>query len=134
SARAGFGVRRGRRPGATQEAWLGSVHDCEPREEGHRPVPGTTGVSAEVSLGVAEKTLPCRSTTQTYEVSSPGDPSLRDSALGPWRGAKALMVWGSPAGGISGQASFSRITVRRCTAYAFESRPAIGTSTKRGSP
>src|SRR5467141_523941 len=70
-ARAGFGVSRGRLPGATQEACLGSVHDCEPREEGHKPVPGTTGVSAEVSLGVAEKTLPCRSTTQIYEVSNP---------------------------------------------------------------
>src|SRR5215471_17179954 len=92
SARAGLGVRRGRRPGATQEAWSGSVHDCEPREEGHRPVPGTTGVSAEVSLGVAEKTLPCRSTTQTYEVSSPGGPPLRDSALAPWRVAKAVKL------------------------------------------
>jgi hypothetical protein len=37
--------------------------DCEPREETVRPVPGTTGVSVETSLGVAENALPAASTT-----------------------------------------------------------------------
>ena len=61
-AKAGFGVRRGRFPGATEEAWPGTAHDWEPREEGQKPVPGMTGDSHDTSLGVAEKQLPCRST------------------------------------------------------------------------
>src|SRR5207244_209136 len=60
---AGLGVRRGRLPGATPEGWSGSPQDWLPREEGMRPSPGTTGALKEPSLGVAEKTLPCRSTT-----------------------------------------------------------------------
>src|SRR6185503_4797834 len=66
----GFGVRRGRFRGATAAGWSGSVQDCDPREDTHNPVPGTTGVSPEMSLGVAEKALPNRSMTQTYDVSS----------------------------------------------------------------
>jgi hypothetical protein len=58
SASAGLGVSRGRLPGATEAATAGSAQDCEPREDGHSPVPGITGVLAETSLGVAEKTLP----------------------------------------------------------------------------
>src|SRR5215467_15733648 len=71
-ASAGFGVSRGRLPGATEAGSAGSAHDCEPREEGHSPVPGITGVLLETSLGVAENALPWRSTTHTYEVSSWG--------------------------------------------------------------
>src|SRR5689334_20874449 len=72
SANAGLGVRRGRLPGANAAGCVGSVHDCEPRDEGHRPVPGITGVALEPSLGVAENALPWRSTTLTYEVSGGG--------------------------------------------------------------
>src|SRR5581483_9571481 len=64
-ASAGLGVSRGRLPGATEEGSAGSAHDWEPREDGHRPVPGMTGVLLETSLGVAEKTLPCLSTAHT---------------------------------------------------------------------
>ena len=48
----------GRLPGATEAATDGSAQDCEPREEGHSPVPGITGVVVETSLGVAEKVFP----------------------------------------------------------------------------
>ena len=43
----------------------GSAQDCAPREETQSPVPGITGVSKEISLGVAEKTLPSLSMVQT---------------------------------------------------------------------
>lgn len=36
----GLGVSRGRLPGCTQEGLLGSAQDCEPREEGTKPMPG----------------------------------------------------------------------------------------------
>ena len=42
-AKAGLGVSRGRLPGATPAGWRGSGRDCEPRFDGTRPVPGTTG-------------------------------------------------------------------------------------------
>src|SRR5215207_7811817 len=71
-ASAGFGVRRGRLPGATPAGWRGSGRDCEPREEGMRPVPGTIGEPYEPSLGVAENRLPQRSATHTYDVSGSG--------------------------------------------------------------
>src|SRR5664279_5216698 len=71
-ASAGLGVRRGRLPGATAAGCAGSHHDCEPREDGHRPVPGMTGVDDEPSLGVADMALPSRSTTHTYDVSASG--------------------------------------------------------------
>ena len=45
NASAGFGVSRGRLPGATDAGSCGSDHDCEPRDDGHRPVPGMTGVA-----------------------------------------------------------------------------------------
>ena len=65
SAIAGFGVSRGRLPGATHEGWPGTAQDCDPRDEGQKPRPGITGLSQETSLGVADRALPCRSTTQT---------------------------------------------------------------------
>src|SRR5438874_10407098 len=68
-AKAAIGVRRGRLPGATLDGCAGSAQLCEPRDDGHKPVPGITGVSNDGSLGVAENTLPSRSTTLTYEVS-----------------------------------------------------------------
>ena len=40
-----LGVRRGRLPGATDDACAGSAQLCDPRDDGHRPVPGMTGVS-----------------------------------------------------------------------------------------
>jgi len=64
TAIAGLGVSRGRLPGARRLGCPGVVQDCDPREEGQSPVPGTTGVSFETSLGVAETVLPQRSTTQ----------------------------------------------------------------------
>src|SRR5216110_2045067 len=70
-ASAGFGVRRGRLPGAGQEACSGFANDCEPRVDGTKPSPGMTGPSHDESLGVADITLPFASTTQTYDV-SPG--------------------------------------------------------------
>src|SRR4051794_35390578 len=73
----GLGVRRGRLPGARHAGWRGSVHDCEPRDEGTRPMPGTSGIALDSSLGVAENALPCRSITHTYEVSAGGAGSPR---------------------------------------------------------
>src|SRR5262245_17663998 len=98
-ASAGFGVSRGRLPGATEAGIAGSAHDWEPGEDGHRPVPGITGVLLETSLGVAENTLPWRSTTQTYDVSSWG---CGADVRGPEARTAALSA--SPGGGISGHA------------------------------
>src|ERR1700757_4029517 len=57
----GFGVSRGRLPGATEEGCRGSAHDWEPREEGAKPVPGMTMVSLDTSLGLMEIALPQKS-------------------------------------------------------------------------
>ena len=57
-ARQGFGVSRGRLPGARQEGWPSTAHDCAPRDETASPVPGTTGVSQLVSDGVEHNALP----------------------------------------------------------------------------
>ena len=62
---AGAGVRRGRLPGATTLAWLGSSQPCEPRGETTQPTPETAGESTLGSLGVAEKPLPSASMTDT---------------------------------------------------------------------
>src|ERR1700733_1554736 len=62
---AGFGVSRGRLPGATAAGCRGSVRLCDPRDEGTIPSPGTIGDVFELSDGVALKALPQRSTTQT---------------------------------------------------------------------
>src|SRR5262245_25424632 len=80
-ARAGFGVRRGRLPGATHEACPGTAHDWHPRDDGQNPSPGITGLSQDASLGVADMALPWRSTTHTYEV-SPGRAGLAAVADG----------------------------------------------------
>src|SRR5512145_1023871 len=100
STMAGEGVNRGRLPGATEAGRSGSHHDCEPREDGHRPVPGITGVADEPSLGVAENALPSRSIAHTYEVSASGAGSPR-AAFG---SLCTLAPPVSPAGGISGHA------------------------------
>ena len=63
-ASAGLGVSRGRLPGAIALGWSGSNQDWLPRGEITQPTPGGTG-PLKPSLGVAEKTLPRRSTTQT---------------------------------------------------------------------
>src|ERR1700733_4485691 len=67
---AGFGVSRGRLPGATPAGCLGSGRLCEPRPDGVIPRPGTTGTLPDPSEGGALKALPQRSTTQQYEVSA----------------------------------------------------------------
>src|SRR5688572_17937035 len=135
-ASAGFGVNRGRLPGATDDGWPGTAHDCEPRVDGTKPRPGMTGPSHDESLGVAEHTLPWRSTTQTYDVSPPpvtGLPVAADSGEGctaPFVRAPSTI----PAGGMSGHARSERIARRRSSAYAGESSASIGTGTTRGSP
>src|SRR5918911_5041189 len=77
---AGFGVRRGRLPGASAAGCSGSVHDCDPRDEGQKPVPGMTGVALDPSLGVVENALPSRSTTHAYDVSASGAGVAEDDA------------------------------------------------------
>ena len=64
TAIAGFGVSRGRLPGATPDGMRGSGRDCVPRTDGTMPRPGITGELQEPSDGVAENALPQRSTTQ----------------------------------------------------------------------
>src|SRR3954468_17418081 len=65
---AGFGVSRGRLPGATDEGCVGSDHDCVPRPEQSMPTPGTRGVLFEPSLGVHDIALPSLSITHRYDV------------------------------------------------------------------
>src|SRR5689334_9166221 len=71
SAIAGFGVRRGRLPGATPEGWRGSGRDWTPRVDIISPVPGTTGHAQFPSEGVAEIALPHLSIAHRYVVSPP---------------------------------------------------------------
>src|SRR5262245_1299075 len=120
-ASAGFGVRRGRLPGATDEAWPGTAQDWQPRDDGQKPRPGITGLSQLASLGVAETALPWRSTTHTYEV-SPGSsgpaPATTGSPAGRATGGAPppLKPPTAPAGGSTGHARPSRITRRRSAA------------------
>src|SRR6478736_5803055 len=67
---AGFGVNRGRLPGATPAGCFGSGRLCEPRPDGVIPRPGTTGTLPDPSDGVALNALPQRSTAQQYDVSA----------------------------------------------------------------
>src|ERR1700755_3543102 len=76
----GFGVSRGRLPGATSDGCRGSAHDWEPREEGAMPVPGITIVSLDTSLGLMEIALPQESTTPTNDVSK-GPSATRSFAI-----------------------------------------------------
>src|SRR5262245_27874338 len=99
NARAGFGVRRGRLPGATEHGCVGSAQDCEPRPDARMPTPGMIGELFEPSLGVHENALPCRSTTQTYDV-SPGRTSP-GSGAGIFARGRPCEPGGLPAGGIS---------------------------------
>src|SRR5262245_27012292 len=127
-ARAGFGVSRGRLPGATHDAWPGTAHDWVPRDDGQNPRPGITGLSHDASLGVAEHALPWRSTTQTYEVSpgsaalAPGSTERPTAATGPswppsWRPPSVTGATSKPGtrpgAGISGHARLSSIMRRR---------------------
>ena len=65
-AMAGFGVSRGRFHGwRASTGGRGSSHDWEPRDDICMPRPGTMGLPASGSLGVAENALPHRSTVQT---------------------------------------------------------------------
>jgi hypothetical protein len=52
-------------PGAITAGIAGSHQFCEPRDEGHKPVPGMIGMALDPSLGVEENALPCRSTAHT---------------------------------------------------------------------
>src|SRR5258707_15831540 len=126
---AGFGVRRGRLPGASAAGCAGSVHDCDPRDEGHRPVPGITGVALEPSLGVVEQALPLSSTTHAYEVSASGTGS---PGVGWGRGLACGKLFTSPAGGISFQASEVRNSLRRTAAYLSHNSTSSGTSMESG--
>ena len=60
---AGLGVSLGLFPGAREDGWSSSSHDCDPRDDRMKPNPGTTGEVGSVSLGVAEKAFPQRSIT-----------------------------------------------------------------------
>ena len=64
-AMAGLGVRRGRFHGSSEDGCLESSQFWEPRPDGVKPRPGTTGTPPRLSLGVAENALPHLSTTQT---------------------------------------------------------------------
>ena len=55
---AGFGVSRGRLPGATTFGIAGSRLACDPRSEMWSPSPGITAPLPYPSLGVAENALP----------------------------------------------------------------------------
>ena len=81
-AKQGLGVRRGRLPGARQEGWPRTAHDCAPRDETASPVPGTTGVSQLVSEGVEQSPLPSPSMTQTMDVSGGGFSGASHEATG----------------------------------------------------
>ena len=69
TAIAGLGVSRGRFHGKTLDGWFLMAHDCDPRDDGLMPQPGSTGVFAEPSLGVIEATKPSLSTAHMYDVS-----------------------------------------------------------------
>src|SRR5689334_7847248 len=133
NAIAGFGVSRGRLPGATDEGCVGSAHDCVPRPEQRMPTPGMIGVLFEPSLGVHENALPSLSITHKYEV-SPGPGASSDCGSGIQRFGISSSVFGSPAGGICVQAFSGLINVRRHAAYLSDMRPLIGTLTNFGSP
>src|SRR5712692_2392271 len=126
-ASAGLGVKRGRLPGAAPAGWRGSGRDCEPRLDGMNPTPGTTGEPYEPSLGVAEKMLPQRSATQTYEVSGSGN------GLGGLARRRCAEAPSSPGGGISGHALSGRISFRRSAAYSDEISVGSGTCPTAGS-
>src|SRR5262249_47014459 len=132
---AGHGVRRGRLPGATLLACPSTAQDWDPRVETTRPVPGTTGACVQPSLGVAENTLPARSTTHRYEVSSRSVPAGSIAGGRPRHGTAALLPRrGAPAGGIPDWALSGWISSHRSFAYSEESSASIGTSTNSGSP
>src|ERR1700731_356202 len=103
----GFGVSRGRLPGATEEGCSGFAHDWEPREEGAKPVPGITIVSLDTSLGLMEIALPQESTTPTNDVSK-GPSSTGVFAVSSDR--LSVIRNGS---GIAGNARSARIEPRR---------------------
>jgi hypothetical protein len=71
---AGFGVRRGRLPGAIAEGWPGVVHSCAPRVLTMMPSPSTSGAPSPGSDGVAENAFPSASIAQQYEVSGAPTP------------------------------------------------------------
>src|ERR1700755_1924675 len=103
---AGFGVSRGRLPGATPAGCAGSGRLCEPRPDGVIPRPGTTGTLPEPSDGVALDALPQRSTTQQYDVSA--------STLGKSATLAAGARFGRSSGaGISPNARSSRTAAAR---------------------
>src|SRR5262249_51463597 len=119
-------------PGASAAGCAGSHHDCEPRDDGHNPVPGITGVAEEPSLGVAENALPCPSIAHTYDVSASGAGSPCSALGNGWRAA--LPAATLPASGMPGAALRGSISLHRASEYAFDSSASIGTSTNFGSP
>ena len=72
---AGFGVRRGRLPGAIAEGCPGVVQSCAPRVETIMPKPRTSGAPSAGSDGVAAKAFPSASIAHAKEVSGAPTPS-----------------------------------------------------------
>ncbi len=64
-ASAGLGVNLGRLPGCSDAGWSASSQLWEPLEDRMNPRPLAIGALPKLSLGVAEKALPHRSTTET---------------------------------------------------------------------
>src|SRR4051812_8843392 len=123
---AGLPVTTGRRPGSTRFGMLGSTHDWTPRLDMASPVPGVIGVWMNESLKVTPKTFPQRSATLRWLVSTSAErrgaaplpaallaAPLAALLAAPTSSRVAAPVHGSPAGGISGQARFGSIRLRR---------------------
>ena len=129
--RQGFGVRRGRLPGATHDGCPRTAHDCAPRDDTAMPVPGTTGVSQLVSDGVEHSPFPSLSTTQTIDVSGGGPTG---SSLPAIAGTNGVWPGTSPGRGIPGEAFQGSIARQRSEAQDRPTSASTGTSTKSGSP
>src|SRR5580704_1841395 len=119
---AGLGVSRGRLPGAAPAGCRGSGRDCEPRVDGTKPMPGTTGAAQDPSDGVALNALPQRSTAQAYDVSASTFGNAAGDATSDGGAA-------SNGGGIAGNATSIRTSAARRARCASDSSRSTGTST-----
>ena len=109
----GFGVSRGRFPGATQDGCPRTAHDWAPRDDTVNPAPGTTGVSQLVSDGVEQSPFPSLSMTQTIDVSGGG---FSGSSLPAIAGTYAAYPGIAPGSGIPGDAFQGSTALRRSDA------------------
>src|SRR5258708_17133117 len=123
----GLSVTRGRFPGASWLGWPGvSTKDCMRLLNGTPVSPAITDGS-QAPLGVAENTLPLRSTTLTQVVSCAG---MRDAV-------ETFSIWsGAPKvpGRCSSDACAGSINFARSAAYLFDNRPSSGMCENLGSP